>query len=583
MIGARTAALYGRLLLGQSFDGELNEVPEPFGPILRSLNGLALEDRQRASADFLAGRPDAAEIAAAVAAASVEGPLPESDEPADVGEGLATTCLADIRPQPIRWLVPGFLPLGKLVILAGEGGNGKSTLTLHLAASVSQGWTCLGQAYNAPSPADVLLISCEDDFADTVVPRLMAAGADLGRVYRVDGVEMKDGRPGPFTLAHLDRMERELKRRPSVRLVVIDPVGGYVGRAGIDDNREAELRAVLDPMAELAAARSVLVVMVKHLSKDQTRKAAQRVGGSAAYVNAARAAFLVVPAPDDADRRLFLPIKFNIGPRPSGLSFHLEPLPEDERAFLLNGMDHLGAEDRQRLGNQLSRLIWDGTTDITADEALGADARRKPAAGSDPDKAAEWLRERLKDGPVGSILCAIEGNAAIGRQSHKFIMTDVKWWRVTVLNGRLGGKSRKVGKDDAVWFFTLPDGPWPPSEAAVEAARKAAEAARAEGSDGDSEESEGSEGTALGEPDGLGFLRLRAVGGPEESDPGDRDSSDPSSPSTTKNPPGSGGPDRDSSDPSSPSTTKNPPGSGGPDRDSSDPSSPSGLDPDRLW
>lgn len=218
--------------------------------------------------------------------------------------------------------------------------------------------------------------------------------------------------------------------------MVIDPVGGYIGRAGVDDNREAEFRAVLDPLTELAARRSVLLALVKHLSKDQARKAAQRVGGSAAYVNAARAAFIVAPAPDDSNRRLFLPIKFNCGEWPSGLAFGMEALPADEQAGILAEMDHLKDEDRSRLARQLYRIAWQGPVDITADEALGADARRKPAS-AEPEKAAEWLRERLRDGPVGSKLCVSEGNAAIGRHPHRFFEVDLKWWRESILKGRL--------------------------------------------------------------------------------------------------------------------------------------------------
>lgn len=108
----------------------------------------------------------------------------KSIEPA----GLDTTRLDSIRPRPIRWLVPNLIPLGKLVLIAGDGGHGKTTLTLDMAANLTMGRPCFGKDYEAPEPCDVLLISCEDDFEDTVVPRLIAAEADLKRVHRVNGV-----------------------------------------------------------------------------------------------------------------------------------------------------------------------------------------------------------------------------------------------------------------------------------------------------------------------------------------------------------------------------------------------------------
>jgi hypothetical protein len=539
------AAMIGRLLVGHALNGELRGMTEPFRSMAEHLAAVAADGvpdgpaRREALAAargplwgaMLAARPDRDELVKAVAAVNPEGPAPEARADDGDGAGLVTTCLADIRPEPIRWHVPGYLPLGKLIILAGEGGYGKSTLTLDLTAGTSRGRCCFGLAYGPPGPADVLLVSCEDDYGDTVVPRLLSAGADLSRVHRVDGVAVGEGRPLAFTLAHLDRLEAELVRRRSVRLVIIDPVSGFVGRAGVDDNRDAELRTVLDPLAELAARRSALVLMVKHLSKDQTRRAAQRVGGSAAYVNAARAAFVVAPDPGDRDRRLFLPIKFNCGPWPSGLAFRMDALPAGERAGILAGMDHLGPDDRDRLAGQLYRVGWQGPVSVTADDALGADARAHRAAGkADPDRAAGWLRDRLAAGPAGSALCASEGDRALGRpwpppgdDPGKAVNVRLKWWRESVLKARLGGRPRKLGMDGP-WFFALPDGAWPPSPEAVTAARLAE-------SDGAPEASEESEESEAAGPDSSGAPPKRPPKNPPVPRPPARDSS-ASSPSS---------------------------------------------------
>lgn len=221
MIRRYDAWVLRRLLVGQRLNGELQNVSEPFRRLADHLAALPPASRQGAWEGFLYGRSDAAGIIKSLANVEPLDPAPDPEEEAhDDRNALVTTCLADIRPEPIRWLVPGYLPLGKLVILAGDGGYGKTTLTLHLAASVSRGRSCLGLSYPAHDPADVLLISCEDDHVDTVVPPLLSADADLRRIHRVDGVEEEDGRPVPFTLAYLDRMERELRRRPAVRLVV---------------------------------------------------------------------------------------------------------------------------------------------------------------------------------------------------------------------------------------------------------------------------------------------------------------------------------------------------------------------------
>lgn len=267
--------------------------------------------------------------------------------------GLATTCLATIRPMPLRWLVPCRIPQGKLVMLAGDGGHGKSTVTLNIAACLSRGWKCFGLDYEPLAPCDVLLVSCEDDFGDTVVLRLLSASADLHRIHRVDGVKDKDGKALPFCLAHYQEMEEELEARPDVRLVVIDPAGAYIGRSGVDDHKDSDLRSLLGPLAELAARRNVTILIVKHFNRSFSAKAVHRVTGSAGYINTVRAAFAVVSDPKDDATKLLLPLKFNIGPKPAGLAFRLQALDRDTCNICLAGFDHLGPEDKNRLARLL--------------------------------------------------------------------------------------------------------------------------------------------------------------------------------------------------------------------------------------
>src|SRR5262249_7562335 len=131
--------------------------------------------------------------------------------------GLHTTSLSRIAPEPVRWLVEGRIPLGKLTLLAEDGGHGKTTLTHELTAAVTTGRPAFGLAYAPPPSGDVLLVSCEDDFGDTVVPRLLTLGAELSKVHRVDGVRTKDGKVAPFSLANYESLERELQARPDVR------------------------------------------------------------------------------------------------------------------------------------------------------------------------------------------------------------------------------------------------------------------------------------------------------------------------------------------------------------------------------
>jgi hypothetical protein len=309
---------------------------------------------------------------------------------------LETVCMATIQPKPLDWEVPDLVPRAKMTLFAGDGGLGKSTLTVDIAAKVTTGRPCCGLDYHAGGPGDVLLLSCEDDDEDTIVPRLLAASADMSRCFKVKDIIDAEGNRKPFSLAHVELLRKKLQDHPDARLVVIDPVSAFLGRAGVNDHKDAEVRAVLAGVAELAATCRVAVIMVHHLSKAQNVKARARVLGSVAYVNAVRSCLLATSDPDDDSRRLLLQVKANLTARSAGLAYRLVPLTQEEQAEALAGrVDHLTAADQQRLAAQLYRVQWEGPTDITADEALAA-----ATAASNPskvDQAATWLRTLLAE------------------------------------------------------------------------------------------------------------------------------------------------------------------------------------------
>jgi hypothetical protein len=306
---------------------------------------------------------------------------------------LVTTRLDGVRPEPVRWLIPGYVPAGKMTLLAGDGGHGKSVVTLHVAACLGTGRPCFGLDYAPPPPGETLLINCEDDRADTVVPRLIALGADLARVHWVDGVPGENGKTLGFNLACYERLEGELAQRPAVRLVVIDPAGAYVGAAGVDDHKDSELRGLLGPLTELAARRVVSVVLVKHLSKGAGAKAVDKVSGSAAYVNAVRSVLAVAPDPDEPVRKYLMPIKGNLGKPPAALAFRHEELPAGESAALLAGptFAHLGDEGRALMAGQLFRPAWLGPADVDPNEVTRGGRREVNKV----QRCAGWLEKFL--------------------------------------------------------------------------------------------------------------------------------------------------------------------------------------------
>jgi hypothetical protein len=146
------------------------------------------------------------------------------------GRQLIVECAADIPMRPVEWLWAGRIAMGKQTLVAGEAGLGKSQILIAMAATVSTGgsWPC-GEG-TAPL-GNVILLSAEDGAADTIVPHLRAAGADLHRVQIVRSVRSEDGHArGTFNLqSDLDLLESEIAKIGDVRLVGIDPVSSYLG------------------------------------------------------------------------------------------------------------------------------------------------------------------------------------------------------------------------------------------------------------------------------------------------------------------------------------------------------------------
>ncbi|MEW4569731.1 AAA family ATPase [Tautonia sp. JC769] len=425
----------------------------------------------------------------------------QDGSPLELGAGdaepeLLTTCMADIKAEPVKFLVPVVIPRGKLVTAAGLGGAGKGMFWSALVADMTRGRPTLGLDYDPPPPCDVLLLGCEDGSADTIKPRLLANDADVRRVHTLDGVKDAKGKPAPFSLAQLAPLDAYLSRRPEVKLVIIDPITGYVGAAGIRDHHDAELRSILEPLAKLANDRGVTILTVKHLNKDEAKTVASRVGGSIAYVNVPRACFAIASDPADDSRRVLAPFKWNLNvPRPTSIGWTLESPPPDRVAAILAESDHLSEADRDELGRQLFRLNWQGPVDISADDLLQTATRSGKAKNQgEIDRATDWLRERLKDGPASSITCAKEGDEAIGRsfpepgpeligdELNKQVLGRVKWWRETILKKRLAGESKRAGFNGP-YFFRLPETPWPPTPEAIREAERANEAAMPSGLD----------------------------------------------------------------------------------------------------
>jgi putative DNA primase/helicase len=289
--------------------------------------------------------------------------------------GAVLRCVRDITPKPLRWLWPGRIPLGKLTLLIGDPGLGKSLLTADIASHVTRGTSFRDGA--TCEAGSVIFLSAEDDAADTIRPRLDAAGADVSRVHILEAVRvaLTDGSltEKPFNLeTDCASLEGALREHPDVRLIVIDPISAYLG--GVDSHSNAEVRGVLARLATLAAQHGVAVLCITHLRKS-AGAAVYRAIASIAFTAAARAVWAVAPDPEDGERRLLLAVKQNLSPIIGGLAFRIETQ------------------------NGVPRLAWEpGAVTLAANDVLGNVDMQQDQ--NERHQAKEWLKDFLADGPV---------------------------------------------------------------------------------------------------------------------------------------------------------------------------------------
>jgi putative DNA primase/helicase len=348
--------------------------------------------------------------------------------------GFIVQRASEIEAKPITWLWPNRIAIGKQTLIAGDPGLGKSQLTAFLAAVVTTGgdWPC-GEGRAEKGRA--IMSSAEDDAEDTIVPRLIAAGADCDQIDIVKAVTSDDGRGNKTRrMFHLQedlaKLEGQLAKSDDVRLVIIDPITAYLG--GLDTHRNSDVRGVLGLVAEMAARRRVAVVAISHWNKSTAGNVLNRVTGSGAFVAAVRGSYMVAKDPDDDSdtRRLFIPMKNNLGPPRSGLAFRVE---------------------QRLLPNTTipaSSIVWESErVTKTADEIMAANDGSGEHRSS-RDEAAEWLIELIGDGELDSKEVRSQSQAA-----------GLTWATVRRAKTWLGIKPQRRsdgGAGEGKWVWRLP-------------------------------------------------------------------------------------------------------------------------------
>ncbi len=300
---------------------------------------------------------------------------------------------ASVKPEAVNWLWNGYLARGKLHVLAGAPGTGKTMIALALAATVSSGgcWPD-GTPYEA---GNVLIWSAEDDIADTLVPRLIAMGADMTRIKFVGSKSTLEGRE-PFDPARdMPMLLPALADAGEIKLLIVDPIVSAV--AG-DSHKNAEVRRGLQPLVDVGQKLGAAVLGITHFSKGTAgREVTERVTGSLAFGALARVVLAAAKrSDDDGGGRIFARAKSNIGPDGGGFAYDLAPGTVDAHPEIAVHVLQWGA------------AIEGSARELLASAEDSGDSEERSAI----EDAKEFLTGLLANGAIAALRVYVEGREA---------------------------------------------------------------------------------------------------------------------------------------------------------------------------
>ena len=319
--------------------------------------------------------------------------------------------MEQVEVEKIDWLLYPFIPFGKVTIVQGDPGEGKTTMVLQIIAKLTKGEAVLPSNSDESAleektmdlePVNVIYQTAEDGLGDTIKPRLLSAGADCSRVMVIDDNDQ--------ALTMMDARLEEAIIKTKARLVVLDPIQGFLG-AAVDMHRANEIRPLMKRVAVLAEKYHCAIILIGHMNKNSNGKSSYRGLGSIDFQAAARSVLLVGRIKNEPEIRVVCHVKSSLAPEGKSIAFRLDK--------------DTGFE-------------WIGEYDISADDLLSGDNR-----GQKIHEAKEFLKEILVSGSVAQTKVAEEAES---RGIKKKTLWNAK--------KELEIESVKIGNQ---WFWMLPE------------------------------------------------------------------------------------------------------------------------------